>query len=277
MVRCHQQQSHHRTLHSAAIKFTPNTYSSARRTSHVGHPLEPPNRKHQRCDPWCTRPNTSHERVPVPPHRRRRNRPDRRPRHHVRSTIKMARITDALINSSGTNYEHPARTTLAVIVVDMAICAVVGLIIALSLTSWITTPNRFTWVWYAAIAGATLSVQIGLAVFNSLVMVPIAVRISRRFMQRRYGILIDQNMVERVEMETEAPSKLGPAAVVAAATVVTLIQQDAPTWATIVLTVTAATLSPVGRHLTDHKDIVTLWRGARRTYYSVTTKRATKR
>ena len=188
----------------------------------------------------------------------------------------MARIADNVINDNADNYNHPARTTLAVIVVNTFICAIVGIAISLILCRWIPTPDALTWVAYTIVAVATLGIQIGLAILNSVVMVPIAVRISRRVMQRRYGIQIDQDQIEKAEMDTQAPSKLGPAAVVATATFIALSQQDAPTWATIVLTTLAAGLSPVGRHLTDHKDIVTLWRGLRMTYYSITTNRANK-
>ena len=189
----------------------------------------------------------------------------------------MARIADRVIDQSGRNYNHPARTILAVILLNTAIGTIVGTVIAIALTFWIKSPDGFTWTQYAAIAGGTVGFQIALAIFNSIVMVPIAIRMSTRLMQRRHGFLIDQAQIEQAELETESPSKIGPAAVVATATVVALIQQDAPNWATITLGITAAALSPLGRHLTNHKDIVTLWRGIKESYYSATTKRATKR
>lgn len=188
----------------------------------------------------------------------------------------MSRIAEQVIDQSGDNYNHPARTTLAVMILNAVICAVVGLAIASTLYYWIKAPDGFTWIRYSIIAAITLGLQIGLAAFNSIVMVPAAVRITRRFIQRRYGITIDQAQIEKSEMETESPSKLGPAAVVATATAVALIQQGAPTWAIITLGTVGAALSPVGKHLTNHKDIVTLWRGIRGAYYSVSTKRANK-
>ena len=83
-----------------------------------------------------------------------------------------------------------------------------------------------------------------MAFINSLVMTPIGVRISRRIMQRRLGVIFDDDQVEEVKRTVEPSSKIGPASIAAAAVVVALINQQVPTLVVFALGSAAGALSP---------------------------------
>lgn len=184
----------------------------------------------------------------------------------------LVSIADHLIDTGRQNYNHPARSTLAVIALNTLTCGAVGCVVAWALTSWIRQPADFTWLKYVIIAGVAAVLQVFLAFINSLVMTPIGVRISRRIMQRRLGVIFDDDQVEEVKRTVEPSSKIGPASIAAAAVVVALINQQAPTLAVFALGSAAGALSPAVSHLTNHKDIMNLWTGARAAYYRVTTR-----
>lgn len=182
-------------------------------------------------------------------------------------------MADRLIDTSRQNYNHPARSTLAVITLNTFTCGVVGCAIAWVLTVWISEPADFTWPKYVIIAGVAALIQIILGFVNSIVMVGIAVQISRRLMQRRLGVIFTDEQVEEVKRTTEPNSKIGPASIISAATAVALINQEAPTAAVVGIGAAAGALSPAVSYLTNHRDILNLWRGAKGIYYSATTRR----
>ena len=183
---------------------------------------------------------------------------------------RTASVADQLIDTSEQNYNRPARSTLAVIVLNALTCGGVGCGIAWLMGLWIQVPDGFTWQKYVIIAGVAALLQIGLAFINSLVMASIALWISRKVMQRRYGVIFDDNQIEEVKRKTEPNSRIGPASIAAATAAVALINQEAPTAAVIGLGAAAGALSPVVSHLTNHKDILNLWSGAKSIFYSIT-------
>ena len=91
-------------------------------------------------------------------------------------------------------------------------------------------------------------------------------------MQRRLGVIFDDDQVEEVKRTVEPSSKIGPASIAAAAIVVALINQQATTLAVFALGSAAGALSPAVRHLTNHEDIMNLRTGAKAAYYRVTTR-----
>ena len=79
----------------------------------------------------------------------------------------LVSIADHLIDTGRQNYNHPARSTLAVIALNILTCGAVGCVVAWALTSWIRQPTDFTWLKYVIIAGVAAVLQVLLESWRS--------------------------------------------------------------------------------------------------------------
>ena len=132
-----------------------------------------------------------------------------------------------------------------------------------------------TWQIAIYIAIITALFQITMAVIRSIGEVPWGTtKVTRPMMQRRTGIIIEDSMIEKAIDENEQPSRIGPAAIAAAASFFICLQYDAPYIALILVPAGSAAMSPVVAHLTDHRTIRTLWKGAKGQYFKATTRRS---
>lgn len=185
------------------------------------------------------------------------------------------KMGEALIAQANTSYNHPAISTAVMIALNAVICSAVGAAIAFVLEWRVDDKAKMTWQIAIYIAIITALLQIILAVIRSIGVVPwVTTRITRRMIQRRTGIIIEDSMIEKSIDENEQPSRIGPAAIAATASFFICLQYDAPCIALILVPAGSAAVSPVAAHLTDHRTIRTLWKGAKGQYFKATTRRS---
>ena len=185
------------------------------------------------------------------------------------------KMGDVLIAQANTSYNHPAISTAATIAIIAVICSAVGAAIALVLECIVDDKAKMTWQIAIYIAIGTALLQIILAVTNNIGMVTwVTTWITRPMMQRRTGIIIEDSMIEKAIDENEQPSRIGPAVIAATASFFICLQYDAPYIALILVPAGSAAMSPVVAHLTDHRTIRTLWKGAKGQYFKATTRRS---
>jgi len=139
--------------------------------------------------------------------------------------------------------------------------------IAAALELLIDSKDEITWSIAIFIAIGTAAIQVISAFINSIIIVPISTKIARRVTQRRIGMIIGDEIVEKTIDENEQQSRIGPAAIAATASFFILLQYDAPDWALLCLPAASATISSIVAHLTDHKTVRTLWKGIKESYY----------
>ena len=184
------------------------------------------------------------------------------------------KMGDVLIAQANTSYSHPAISTAATIAIIAVICSAVGATIAFVLELIVDDKAKMTWQIAIYIAIITALFRVALSVANSIIMIPLVTRITRRMIQRRTGVIIEDSMIEKAIDENEQPSRIGPAAIAAAASFFICLQYDAPYIALILVPAGSAAVSPVVAHLTDHRTIRTLWKGAKGQYFKATTRRS---
>ena len=182
------------------------------------------------------------------------------------------KMGDVLIAQANTSYNHPAISTAATIAIIAVICSAVGVAIAFVLEWLVDDKAKMTWQIAIYMAIGTALLQVILAVTNSIVVVPLVTRMTRRMMQRRTGIIIEDAMIEKAIDGNEQPSRIGPAAIAATASFFICLQYDAPCSALILVPAGSAAMSPIVTHLTDHRTIRTLWKGIKGQYYKATTR-----
>lgn len=182
-------------------------------------------------------------------------------------------LGDAFITQANTSYNHPAISTVGMIACNAVLCFVVGIAIACVLGWQMDDKAKMTWQIAVYIAIGTAVFQVALAVANSLLVIPLVTgRVSRRMMQRRTGIVIEDEIVEKAIEENGQQSRIGPAAIAATASFLVCLQYDAPSSALFWVPSLSAAASPVVAHLTDHKTIRALWKGIKGQYYKATTR-----
>ena len=201
--------------------------------------------------------------------RRNRSKPHTRSQRPRSATPSLK---DALIEQANTSYSHQSASTFAVIILNAVSCFLTGLLIAVILNLYIDSKDDVTWQTASFMAGLTVSLQVVLAVINAIVVVPCVTRVSRHMMQRRSGVIIPDDVVEKAIDENDQPSRVGPAAIAAAGCFFVCLQYDAPTKVLLWLPVAFATASPVVAHLTDHRTIRILWKGIKGIYDRATTR-----
>ena len=185
------------------------------------------------------------------------------------------KMGDGLIAQANTSYNHTAISTAATIALIAVMCFVVGATIAFVLEWRVDDKAKMTWQTAIYIAIGTALLQIILAVTNSIGMVTwVTTWITRPMMQRRTGIIIEDSMIEKAIDENEQPSRIGPAVIAATASFFICLQYDAPYIALILVPAGSAAMSPVVAHLTDHRTIRTLWKGAKGRYFKAATRRS---
>ena len=182
------------------------------------------------------------------------------------------KLGDAFIAQANTSYNNPAINTVGMIACNAAMCFLVGLATALVLGWLIDDKAKMTWLIVVCIAIGTAALQVALAVANSILVIPSVTSVSHRMMQRRTGVVFEDEIVEKAIDENEQPSRIGPAAIAATASFWVCLQYDAPSGALLWAPPLSAAASPVVAHLTDHKTIRTLWKGIKGQYYRATTR-----
>ena len=186
-----------------------------------------------------------------------------------------SKMDDVFIAQANTSYNHPAISTAVTIALNAVMCFVVGATIAFVLEWLVDDKAKMTWQIAVYIAIGTALLQIMLAVINSIIVVPrVTTKVARPMMQRRTGIIIEDSMIEKSIDENQQPSRIGPAAIAATASFFICLQYDAPCIALILVPPGSAAISPVVAHLTDHRTIRTLWKGAKGQYFKATTRRS---
>lgn len=178
----------------------------------------------------------------------------------------------SIINQANDSYNHRFRSTVGMIIVSAVICFLAGIGIALALNAFIPGKDAMTWQIAGYIAAGTASLQVLLAIVNTIVVIPVATRIARRMMQRRLGEMFDDPTTDKVIDENEQESRIGPAAIAAVASFLVCLQYDAPPNASLWLPALSSATSPVVAHFTNHRTIRIIWKEIKGTFYKTTTR-----
>lgn len=204
----------------------------------------------------------------------------KRKRKHNRArnlTKPKPNLADAFIDQANTRYNHPAASTAGMIACIAVICFAVGVATALVLGWLVDDKAKITWQIAIYVAIGTATLQVVLATTNSIIVVPLVTRMTRRMMQRRTGRVIEDTEFEKAIDENEQPSKVGPAAISAIALYFICLQYDAPDNVLLLAPACSAAASSIVAHLTDHRTIRMLWKGVQGQHFKATMRRSKRR
>ena len=167
-------------------------------------------------------------------------------------------VESSVVEATWNAYQHPMRTAVLVIVKNAVVCGLAGVLITRAVTWLFDDKNDLTWVAYVTIAGGASVLQVLLAIGNSWFLVPKSISIGRTMSRDKMGKAMSDATAKSVNVRIDPPSRLGPACIIAAATVVGLMKEDAPVWAIYVFAGMFGAISPTVAHLTNHRDLTTL-------------------